>query len=134
MTEFSLRNGETDYVILGLGLNVNWNPTHSGATSLGAELGRKIPRNDLLIAILQRFEGYYKDVLSGRIDVYYEKWNALSLIMGKDVVIDAGQERFQGKAISIDYDGALVIRDEKGRERSIRNGDVTVRWWRDEGP
>ncbi|MBW1942842.1 MAG: hypothetical protein JRJ51_08400, partial [Deltaproteobacteria bacterium] len=75
--------------------------------------------------------GYYKDVSPGRKALYYEKWNALSLIMGKDVEIEFDQETIQGKALGIDYDGALIIRDLKGREKRIRNGDVTVKWWRE---
>lgn len=133
LTEFALKGKRLDYVILGLGLNVNWHPMSSLSTSVLAETGRKVSRNALLPGILQRFEEYYSEVLSGRIDVYYEKWNARSLIMGKDVEIVSGHKRIQGRALRIDYDGALIIQDEKGREKSIRNGDVSVTWWRDEG-
>ena len=132
LTEFALQGKGIDYVILGIGLNVNWNPTSSQSTALRLETGRDISRNDLFVGILQRFEEYYKDVSPGRIALYYEKWNALSLIMGKDVEIEFDQETIQGKALGIDYDGALIIRDLKGREKRIRNGDVTVKWWRDD--
>ena len=134
LTEFALQGKGIDYVILGIGLNVNWDPISVQSTSLKAETGRKISRNDLLVAILQRFEEYYHNVLSGQRDLYYEKWNALSLIMGKDVEVESPQERVEGKALRIDYDGALIILDLKGRETRIRNGDVTVKWWQDKGP
>ena len=117
--------------IIGLGLNVNWNPPGAAATSLRAETGRDIPRTDLLVDILQRFEGYYKEVLSGRIEPFYEQWNALCLMMGKEVEIASGQDKIRGRAVRIDYDGSLIIRDEAGGENRIRNGDVSVNWWRD---
>ena len=129
LTEFALQGKGIDYVILGIGLNVNWNPTSSQSTALRLETGRDISRNDLFVGILQRFEEYYKDVSPRQIALYYKKWNALSLIMGKDVEIESAQERVQGKALRIDHDGALIILDLKGRERRIRNGDVSVKWW-----
>ena len=134
LTEFALKGKGIDHVILGLGLNVNWDPSFSQSTSLKTETGRTVSRNDLLVGILKRFEKYYQDVSPGQMALYYEKWNALSLIMGKDVEIESDQVRIQGKALRIDYDGALIIGDETGREKKIRNGDVTVKWWRDEGP
>lgn len=134
LTEFALKGEGIDYVILGLGLNVNWNPTTSQSTALLLETGRNISRNDLFVGMLKRFEEYYTDISPGQIARYYEKWNALSLIMGKDVEIESDQKRIQGKALGIDHDGALIIRDLKGREKKIRNGDVTVKWWRNKGP
>ncbi len=133
LTEFALKGKGIDYVILGLGLNVNWNPNSSHSTALRTETGRTVSRNELLAGILQRFEAYYKDLSPGPRARYYEKWNALSLIPGNEVEIESGQERIQGKALRIDQEGALIIRDEEGRERKIRNGDVTVkRWWGEE--
>ena len=134
LTEFALKHKAIDYVILGLGLNVNWDPGSSQSTSLKAETGRVISRNDLLIGILKRFEAYYRDGSPEKRDLYSEKWNALSLIMGKDVDIESGVERIQGRALRIDHDGSLIVLDKEGREKRIRNGDVTVRGWRDENP
>ena len=131
LTDFALKAKRVEYVIIGLGLNVNWNPPDVAATSLRAETGRDIPRTDLLVGILQRFEGYYEEVLSGRVAPFYEQWNALCLMMGKEVEIASGHEKIRGRAVRIDYDGSLIIRDEAGGESRIRNGDVSVNWWRD---
>lgn len=131
LTEFALKANRMEYVVLGLGLNVNWKPPNEMATSLLAETGRNIPRTDLLVGIVHRFEGYYKEVLSGRIEPFYEQWNTLSLIMGKDVEIASGHKKFRGRAARIDYDGSLIIQDEAGGESRIRNGDVSVSWWGD---
>lgn len=133
LTEFALRGQEIDYVILGLGLNVNWNPDSTQSTALNRETDRDISRNDLLVAILQRFEGYYRDMSPGQRAIYHEKWNALSLIMGKEVEIESGQERIHGRALRIDKEGALIVHGDEGREHRIRNGDVSVKWWRGEG-
>lgn len=133
LTEFSLRDGETDYVILGLGLNVNWKPEDekeisNQATSIFAETGIKFSRNDLLVKILKLFEKYYYGVLSGRVDDFYKRWNDLSLITGQEVEIESAEGKIRGKVIRIEYDGALIIEDNKGEEQKILSGDVSVRF------
>ena len=133
LAEFSLAHGRIEYVILGLGLNVNWNPDHEAdvtnpATSILQETGLKMSRNDLLVGILRQFEDYYRDVSAGKIDDFYRRWNELSLIMGKEVKIQSEKESIRGTAIRIDKKGALVIRDNQGKEQKIISGDVSVRF------
>lgn len=133
LAEFSLSHGRTEYVILGLGLNVNWNPNHEAdvtnpATSILQETGIILLRNDLLAGILRLFEDYYRDVLAGKIDDFYRRWNELSLIMGQEVEIQSAKERIRGTAIRIDKKGALVIKDNHDKEQKIISGDVSVRF------
>lgn len=131
LTEFSIRREEIEYVILGLGLNVNWSPHQEGiisnpATSILAETGSKISRNDLLAAILKIFEAYYLEVLSGQIEAFYRTWNEASMILGRHVEIVSPEEKTHGKALRIDRNGALVIEDKAGKEHKIVSGDVSV--------
>jgi len=133
LAEFSLSHGRIEYVILGLGLNVNWNPNHEAdltnpATSILQETGLKLSRNDLLVGILRLFEDYYRDVLAGQIDDFYRRWNELSMIMGQEVEIQSAKEEIRGIAIRIDKKGALVIRDNQNNEQTIVSGDVSVRF------
>ena len=133
LAEFSLTKGRIEYIILGLGLNVNWNPDQKAdvtnpATSILQETGLKMSRNDLLVGILRQFEDYYRDVLADKIDDFYRRWNELSLIMGQEVEILSEKENIRGTAIRIDKKGALVIRDNQGKEQKIISGDVSVRF------
>jgi BirA family biotin operon repressor/biotin-[acetyl-CoA-carboxylase] ligase len=133
LSEFSTKGRSVEYVVLGIGLNVNWNPGNQEgllypATSLLNETGRMISRNDLLIEILKKFEVYYGDIISGEIDPYYERWNELSVIIGRTIEIDAAKEKIRGKAVRINQDGALVVEDEKGKEQKILSGDVSVKF------
>ena len=133
LTEFSLKGRETDYVILGLGLNVNWKPEDEKelfkkATSIFAETGIKFSRNDLLVKILKLFENFYREALSGKVDDFYKRWNELSLINGQKVEIETAGGNIRGKVIRIEYDGALIIEDSKGEEQKILSGDVSVRF------
>ncbi len=131
LTEFSMSHEDIDYVVLGLGLNVNWSPDQTQedsnpATSILAETGSKISRNDLLVSILMTFEIYYGQVLSGRIEDFYRTWNEASMIIGRNVEIVSPKEKTHGKALRIDRNGALVIQDNAGKERKIISGEVSV--------
>ncbi len=133
LTEFAARDRRVEWVVLGLGLNVNWYPAEGEtmsrlATSLQAEIGKRVSRNELLVEILVQFEAYYNDVLSGRIEKVYERWNDFSLVLGKQVVIESDQLKITGKALRIDQDGALIIEDGEGKEQKIIHGEVSLRF------
>jgi BirA family transcriptional regulator, biotin operon repressor / biotin---[acetyl-CoA-carboxylase] ligase len=133
LTEFSVSGGTVEYVVLGLGLNVNWNPEDDqvsyACTSLMTEAGEGISRDRLLVEILSRFERYYGEVLSGKVDGFYEQWNRRSLLMGRHVEVQAGDGVFSGRVLRIDRGGALIIKDENDREQRVLSGDVSVRHW-----
>ncbi len=131
LTEFSLSQEDIDYVVLGLGLNVNWSPHQTEgvshlATSILAETGSRISRNNLLVAILRIFEIYYREVLSGQIDDFYRTWNEASMIIGRNVEIVSPREKTHGRALRIDRSGALIIEDDAGKEQRIISGEVSV--------
>jgi BirA family biotin operon repressor/biotin-[acetyl-CoA-carboxylase] ligase len=118
-------------VVLGLGLNVNWSPHQTEgvshlATSILAETGSRISRNEFLVAILRIFEIYYGEVLSGQIDDFYRTWNEASMIIGRDVEIVSPREKTHGRALRIDRSGALIIEDDAGKEQRIISGEVSV--------
>ena len=132
LTEFSVRYRRLEYVILGLGLNVNWMPEEGEgliypATSILAESGIVISRNELLSGILKRFEGYYQKVLSGKAEDLYIRWNKFSAVIGRDVEIISQDGIVTGKALRIDRQGALILKDDHGEEKRILSGDVSLR-------
>jgi len=133
LTEFSIKDGSVEYVILGLGLNVNWMPGRGdgilyAATSILAESGIRVSRNELLTGILRRFEPAYEDVLSGKIDELHSRWSELSFVIGKDVEIISIDEVTRGKVIAIDREGALILKNSMGHEIRILSGDVSLRF------
>jgi len=132
LTEFFMKDGVAEYVVIGLGLNVNWMPgEHDGliypATSILAESGMRVSRNELLIGLLKRFEAAYQRALSGEIDYLHKRWNELSMVIGKHVEIISPEEIIKGKAIAIDRRGALTLKNSKGQELTVLSGDVSLR-------
>jgi BirA family biotin operon repressor/biotin-[acetyl-CoA-carboxylase] ligase len=133
LTEFSIKDEQVDWVVLGLGLNVNWCPEQekevSGfpATSILAETRQRFSRNEMLVQILKRFESHHERLFSGGGGDLYRKWNEYSLVLGKEVVIEAEDKRTTGKAVRIDENGALILEDGSGRVHVITHGEVSLR-------
>jgi BirA family biotin operon repressor/biotin-[acetyl-CoA-carboxylase] ligase len=131
LTEFGMEDKILDYVVLGMGLNVNWHPPHEqgirpSATSLLAETGKRYPRNELLLQILKGLEISYERVQQGKIEGFYGQWNELSLILGQRVTIESETGAIEGKAVRIDEKGALILEEPDGSKRRILCGDVSL--------
>ncbi len=133
LTEFAARDRCVDWVVLGLGINVNWCPEEKEeiarlATSIFVETAEKVSRNGLLVRIAKQFENHYQRLISGEAKDLQCQWNEYSLVLGKQVVIASDEKEFEGKAVRIDESGALILEDEKGRLRRIVHGDVSLRF------
>jgi BirA family transcriptional regulator, biotin operon repressor / biotin---[acetyl-CoA-carboxylase] ligase len=133
LTEFSIRGKTPAYVVLGMGLNANWGPDESPdilftPTSLIQETGAPVSRNRLMAVILKRFEYLYNDIINERMEEFIIRCNGLSLLTGKKVSVDTGDEIISGKAIGIDKDGGLFIEMQDGDKKKILNGDVSLRF------
>ena len=133
LTEFSVVQDAVQFLVLGMGLNVNWNPEKERTllyptSSVYAECQEKISREEILVNLLKRLEESYCGV--GRdmeqIKGFYKKWNEKSFILGKTVVIETGKERIEGEAAGIDRDGALTL-ITAGGARKVVCGDVSVK-------
>lgn len=131
LTEFSADSTDIEYVVVGTGLNVNWDiqdrpELEHIATSLMKEVGYPVSRITLLSHILEKLERNYKRLLRGEDDPIRDRWNRHSMVIGKEVLIDPEGEGKRAKATGIDRNGALLIQEEGGRASSIVCGDVRV--------
>lgn len=131
LTEFSTKRKRVEYVVIGIGLNVNWDISDRPelkhvASSLKNEIGHPVNRLDLLATILKFLEEYYGLLLKGQEGSIYKRWNEHSMVIGREAVVGSADETIKGKVKGIDKNGALVIEDETGRESSVVCGDVKV--------
>jgi BirA family transcriptional regulator, biotin operon repressor / biotin---[acetyl-CoA-carboxylase] ligase len=129
LTEFSITRKEVDWVVLGLGLNVNRRPEElaAQATSVLEETGIRVSRNHLLFEILTGLEAAYREILAGRIEACYRRWSEACFILGQAVQIESARERIEGKALCIEPDGTLILETPEGDLRRIVAGDVSLR-------
>jgi BirA family biotin operon repressor/biotin-[acetyl-CoA-carboxylase] ligase len=131
LTEFSADTRGIEYVVVGTGLNVNWDmrdrpELEHVATSLMKEVGHPISRIALLSHILEKLERNYKRLLRGEDGPIRDRWNTHSMVIGKEVLIDPEGKAKRAKATGIDRNGSLLIEEEGGRPSSVVCGDVRV--------
>lgn len=132
LTEFSADHDMIHYIVVGIGLNVNFNTArHSeiraASTSLMEICGHELSRVLLLKVILAELDGLYQSFSETRGEGLDAVWNAHSLVMDRRVRILSGAEEKIGIARGITPDGHLVISNENGEREEIVCGDLSLR-------
>lgn len=130
LSELGLTGERLDYVVVGLGLNANFDPravegAGPEATSLQRVLGRPVDRLALLAALLERVAAHYA-ALRAR-DALLDAWRARLVTLGRRVRVEGPGLRYDGTAESTDADGALIVRLDDGTRVTVHAGDVTLR-------
>jgi BirA family biotin operon repressor/biotin-[acetyl-CoA-carboxylase] ligase len=130
LTEAGTMGGRLDYIVMGMGLNVNLSisamPELRGiATSLSQELGRAVSRLELLWRILEGIETRYKSLMKGSLP--HDEWAARLINLSCQVQVTTPQGVLVGWAEGVDADGALILRMSDGQRKPILVGDVTLR-------
>jgi BirA family transcriptional regulator, biotin operon repressor / biotin---[acetyl-CoA-carboxylase] ligase len=130
LTEISTEMDSINYIVVGLGLNVNApdfpKELEKRATSILIETGRSFSRIKLLRAYLEQFEKYYKMFTSNHFKPIMQRWKELSGIIGQEIIVDVVGQSHRGLVVDIDDDGVLILKDSDGIIHRIFSGDVTV--------
>ncbi len=126
LTEASTTGMRVDYVVVGIGLNVNLDvatlPADFNATSISNELGRALSRSSLLQTILGQIERRYLMLRAGEWPA--KDWAATLETVGQRVKLCATQGILEGIATAVDEEGALVLRLDNGQLRKVHVGDI----------
>ncbi len=122
-----------NYILLGVGINVNLEPheipvsLQDVATSLLIEGERVLNRVRLLTRFLKRLEEYYQIYLEKGFSAIRGKIMAVSSTIGAEVVAYQRDSTIEGRAIDIDSHGNLILIDKTGIRHVLCCGDVTIR-------
>ncbi len=130
LTEVDAESESLWYGIVGIGVNVNWDPSAvpaltQPATSLSNIVGKPVSRGDLLRYVLQAVSERYDALKTGMSPV--EEWEAALETIGQQVVVGGLGEEFEGLAVGVEADGALLVRTPTGQVHRVVAGDVRVR-------
>jgi BirA family biotin operon repressor/biotin-[acetyl-CoA-carboxylase] ligase len=132
LTEISTDMDRIDYVVIGVGVNVN-TPRKSlrpdirqTATSVFMETGKVFPRIALLRAFLEWLEIYYEAFKTKGFDPILNRWRHLADIIGQRISVDLMDSVRVGKVLDVDKDGFLILQDREGTIERIISGDVTL--------
>lgn len=132
LNELSAETDQVHHLILGVGIDVNQTPHEFAgelsevAGSLSMAAGKPIDRAALATAVLQALDQDYARVCHGGFGEVAEEWEAACNTLGRTVVLQIGGRRIEGRAESLDADGALLVRTEHGRLECVTGGDLTL--------
>jgi BirA family transcriptional regulator, biotin operon repressor / biotin---[acetyl-CoA-carboxylase] ligase len=132
LTEMRAELDRVQDLLLGIGMNVNQEaedfpePLRQTATSLRIQMGQKVNRAELAVAILRELDRDYQAVVEGQFKRLAEQWEERCTTLGRQVAIRFGDRVIRGRAESLDDDGALLVRGTHGHLERIVGGDVAV--------
>lgn len=132
LTELSAEADRTNYVVLGIGINVNQSQDefpeeiHHIATSLASETGQQVDRNSCIAAILKEWEDLYLLYLEHGFKPIKTLWETHALSLGKQIVARTPQGKLEGLAKGITDDGVLLLEDNRGQIHYIYSADIAL--------
>lgn len=131
LTELSLKGTEIDFIIVGIGINVN-NTTFpeeisKTASSLLLELGQEVDRELLITEVWKHFKVYYEQFLQTKdISLFQEEYEKVLVNKEEKVrVLDPFGE-YTGVAKGVTSTGELIV-DADGKRTLVSGGEVSVR-------
>jgi BirA family biotin operon repressor/biotin-[acetyl-CoA-carboxylase] ligase len=130
LIETEMIDGATPIVLVGAGINVNFDPRQFDeikdlATSLAVETDHETDREALFASYLRHFERLYEGARAG-VSVR-DRWRERLVTLGQRVTVTAPGGVTSGVAEDVDGGGALLVRTDTGTLVAIEAGDVTLR-------
>lgn len=132
LAELGISGSRLDYVVVGIGVNVNADfegedvpELMASATSLKAELGREVSRLAVLATLLHRVETRYERLRTGALP--HDEWQSQLVPVGQQVQVTMPGRVLTGRASGVDADGALLVQRADGKMERVLAGDVTLR-------
>jgi BirA family biotin operon repressor/biotin-[acetyl-CoA-carboxylase] ligase len=129
LAEAELKGDAVDAVVVGMGLNVNWDKPPPGlediAIAASEVAGRAVDREALLQHFLDRFEEHYSALVEpGGWRGTLLNYRRLSSTLGRDVRVELPDEVFTGRAMEVTGEGHLLVKTPSGEVRRVPAGDV----------
>lgn len=132
LTESSCDAKRIEFVILGIGVNLNFPrermpaSIRDRATSLMEVEGKSFSRENFLRRLIQDLDRCYGILEDFGFDAIAPRWQARFGFKGKAVRVEMGGDVLIGQAVGIDHDGALLVEDDRGERQRVVAGDVTA--------
>ncbi|MFW0883919.1 biotin--[acetyl-CoA-carboxylase] ligase [Candidatus Acidulodesulfobacterium sp. H_13] len=136
LTEMSTQNMNIEYIIVGIGMNVNTEEEDIDdnirdiATSLLIESKKingptdPIDRNKLIASILNKFDKYYEMFLSTGLSSILQNYQKYFDMMGKAIRINIKDKDVEGQVVGIDSKGALLLKTGENKLEKVISGEI----------
>lgn len=125
-------NGILDYVIIGIGINLNMDKTdlpaecHDTSTSIKLETGQGVSRLTMLRQFIITWGEHYQVFLHEGYDYLLDKWIKNNITLGRVVTIAKENESISGQAVGVSERGGLLVKMENGNMEEYLAGDVSL--------
>lgn len=118
-----------DYVIIGIGVNIN--PPEGGfpaeieniATSVITDEPVYI-KNKLIAEIANALIFYYR---SFNKKLFTEEYKKRLFFLGEEITVTQGNETYQAKAVDVDSMCHLIVRTAVGEEKTLHSGEISIK-------
>ncbi len=133
LTEMTTTGQRIGHVAIGIGINVHQRRedfpegVRETATSLDLVVRRRIDRGDLAAALYDCLDRWYAIVCCDGTSTILRAARLKTATLGKPVTVDADDLQWQGTALDLDEDGALLVRDARGAIQRVLADDVSIR-------
>lgn len=134
--ECAMRGEVVDYVILGVGVNLNVTPAEllaalgpAGrfATSLGVFTREPIDRNAFAAAFLRALDEWTEIYTTRGASTVLEAWRDRDILSGRRVdVHEADGVVYQGRVLGVEASGAVVVQDTRGWRHEVTTGEIRL--------
>ncbi len=135
LVESGVRGETVDYVILGVGVNINVDlpalhealgPAGAFATSLAAALGRPVDRNAFAASYLNRLEHWLQVWRKEGPAALRRAWADRDNLTGRRVEVRRDGAGFEGRVAGVDEQGSLVVDDTLGRRHTLASAEIRL--------
>jgi BirA family biotin operon repressor/biotin-[acetyl-CoA-carboxylase] ligase len=130
LTEAACDTECVQYVILGIGLNLNYRAEtmpetlRQRATSMADRAGENLSRETVLVRLIHDLDRCYGELEESGFAALRPRWEAHFGLRGRRVRVELGDQTIIGRAQGIDHEGALIVDTDDEQRRSIIAGDV----------
>jgi len=130
LTEASCDSERLHYVILGIGVNLNFavgqmpQEIRARATSIGHLTGKPVHRESFLRRLIQDLDRCYGELEQSGFVALARRWQAHFSLRDRRVRVELLGQITTGWARGIDRDGALLVEDDNGVLQRVIAGDV----------
>jgi BirA family biotin operon repressor/biotin-[acetyl-CoA-carboxylase] ligase len=115
-----LAQGAPGFVVVGIGVNVNWAPPDAMSLAQAAQSSTTTP-----VALLNNMLSEIDELESLSAQQLHEQYSASLATLGQAVRVEMATGEFiEGRAIEVQSDGRLVVLDDCAISHRIDTGDV----------
>lgn len=130
LTEMQAEQDQIQYVVIGIGMNVNQTADKlpqkikERATSLKIETGKTWSIRKLIQEILVKFEQVYDYYMQNGFPEIKKKWESYGFKIGETIHIKTFKKEWESEFLGVADDGALITRKANGEVTKLYSAEI----------